>query len=81
MANGTDIMSSLAAEKHNWAAGNYYEAGQDTAKVINHLIPFHNNEMVSIIADTYRHSDAIDLADAGSETSMWEAMKAVGELL
>ena len=81
MANGTNIMANLAKEKHNWAAGNYYEAGQDTAKVINYLIPFHDNEIASIIAESYGSTAAIDLADAGTETSMWEAMRAVGELL
>jgi len=81
MANGTDIMANLAKEKHDWAAGNYYEAGLDSAKVMNYLIPFHDNELASIIAETYRPTDALDIADVGTETSMWEAMRAVGELL
>ena len=49
-----------------------------TAKVINYLIPFHDNEIATIIAESYGHSNATDLADVHDETSMWEAMRSLG---
>ena len=78
MAHGSDIMTNIAKEKQDWATGSYYDAGKDTAIVINFLIPFQNNEMATIIADSYKQTKAIDLAAVGTETTLWDTAKAIG---
>ena len=40
MKHGSDIMSEITKEKNDWSTGNYYSAGQDTAAIINMLVPF-----------------------------------------
>ena len=77
MAHGADIMAGIAKEKRDWADGNYFKAGLETAQVLNLLVPIHNNEMAAVLADAYGIDYSVDLANIGGETSSWTAAESI----
>lgn len=81
MAHGADIMAGIAKEKRDWADGNYFKAGLETAQVLNLLVPIHNNEMAAVLADAYGNDYSVDLANIGGETSIWTAAESIASLV
>ena len=75
LSHSPEIMANFSKAKADYSEGNFYSAGQDTAAIVNLLVPF--NSSLAYMIDIEDHSDYKNLASSDSIWAIYETFNTI----